>query len=58
VDAEFPDFVTGGGYDSAAIDAADDERFAGGLRVVALFNRCIERIHVNMKNSATHTVIS
>jgi hypothetical protein len=56
VDAELSDFVTGGGYDSAAIDAADDERKACGFGVVALFNRCIERIHVNMKNSATHTV--
>jgi hypothetical protein len=57
VDAELADLVTGGGYDSAAIDSADDDRFAGGFGVVALFNRCIERIHVNMKNSATHTVI-
>jgi len=53
MDPEFADFVTGGGYDSAAIDAADDDRFACGFGVVALYNRCIERIHVNMKNSAT-----
>jgi hypothetical protein len=57
VDAELADFVTGGGYDPTAIDAADDDGLAGGLGVVALFNRCIERIHVNMQNSATHTVI-
>jgi hypothetical protein len=54
VNTELADFVTGGGYDPAAIDAADDDGFAGGFRVVALFNRCIERIHVNMKNSASH----
>jgi hypothetical protein len=54
VDAELADFVTGGGYDTAAVDAADDDGLAGGLRVVALFNRCIERIHVNMKNSARY----
>jgi hypothetical protein len=35
VNAVLPDFVTGGGDDSAAVGAADDERFAGGLGVVA-----------------------
>src|SRR3954463_7116363 len=54
VNAVLPDFVTGGGDDSAAVGAADDEGFAGSLGVVALFYRCIEGIHVNMKNSATH----
>jgi hypothetical protein len=48
VDAELADFVTGGGYDTAAVDATDDDGLAGGLRVVALFDRCIERIHVNV----------
>jgi hypothetical protein len=48
MDAELADFVTGGGYDPAAIDATDDDGLAGGLRVVALLNGCIERIHVNM----------
>jgi hypothetical protein len=57
MDAELADLVTGGGYDSAPVDTPDDDRFAGGFGVVALFDRCIERIHVNMKNSATHTFI-
>ena len=52
VHAELSNFVAGGRYDSAAVDSADDDRLAGGLGIVALFNRCIERIHVNMKNSA------
>jgi hypothetical protein len=54
--AEFADFVTGGSYDPTVIDAADYDGFAGGLGIVALFNRCVERIHVHMQNSATHTV--
>jgi hypothetical protein len=48
MDPELADFVTGGRYDPAAIDTPDDDGLAGGLRVVALFDRCIERIHVNV----------
>src|SRR5262249_47725496 len=52
VDAKFSDFVTRGGDDTAAVDAAHDNGFPRNLWVVALFDRCVERIHVNMQNCA------
>jgi hypothetical protein len=56
MDAELPYLVAGGCYDPAPVDTPNNDRFACNLGVVALFHRCIERIHVNMKNSATrHT---
>jgi hypothetical protein len=38
--------------DAAIARAAHDDGFTGKARIVALFNRCIERIHVHVQNGA------
>jgi len=54
VHAVLADFVAGCRYDSAAGNAANDERFSDETWVVTLFDRRIESVHVDVENSAGH----
>src|SRR6185437_1165016 len=53
---ELTDRVAGRGDHSAAAGPPDDHRFADELRVVTLFDRCIERVHVDVQDGASHSV--
>ena len=46
------DFVACGGNDSSVAATAHNHRFAAKFRVVALFNRSVERIHIDMQYCA------
>src|SRR6202022_1075519 len=50
--AEFPRFVACGGDNAALARSADGNRFAAQVRIVALLDGRIERIHVYMDNLA------
>jgi hypothetical protein len=49
---ELARFVARSGDDTALARAADGNRLAAQLRVVALFDRCVERIHIDMDDFA------
>ena len=53
--AEFPRLVAGGGDDAAFAGAADGDRLAAQVRIVALLDGRIERIHVDMDDLARRT---
>jgi hypothetical protein len=50
--AELPRFVACGRDDAAFARSADRDRLAAQLRIIALFDRCIERIHIDMDDFA------
>jgi hypothetical protein len=50
--AELANFVAGGGYDTAAARAPDDDGAAFQTGIVTLLDGCVEGIHVHMKNRA------
>ena len=48
---KIPDHIICGGNNATALwCAAHNDRLAAQVRVVSLFNRCVERIHVHMQN--------
>jgi hypothetical protein len=50
--AELARFVARGRDDAAFPRSADRDRLPTQLRIVALFDRCVERIHVDMDDLA------
>ena len=50
VHAELADFVARGCDDATIAAATHDDGFAAQLRVVALLDRCVERIHVDVQD--------
>jgi len=50
--AELARFVARGRDDAAFPRSADRDRLPAQLRIVALFDRCVERIHVDMDDLA------
>jgi hypothetical protein len=50
--SEFPGFITGCSHDAALARAADRDRLATKLRIVALLNRGVEGIHVDVDDLA------
>src|SRR6266851_7831696 len=50
--AELACFVAGGGDDTAGPRSADCDRLAAQIGVVALFDRCVKGIHVDMDDLA------
>ena len=50
--AELARFVTCGRNNTAFPRSADCNRFPAQLRIVALFDRCVECIHVDMDDFA------
>jgi len=54
--AVFTNLVTGGRHDSAACCSADDEGSSDEAGVIALFDRRVEGVHVDVENSAGHKV--
>jgi hypothetical protein len=55
VDAKNARLVAGGRDDAALVrPAADGERLAAQRRVVALLDRRVKRIHIDMQDAAEH----
>jgi hypothetical protein len=54
MDAVFTDLVAGGGHDAAAGDTAHNEGLPDQAGVIALFDGCVERIHIDVENSEGH----
>jgi len=52
VNTELSRFVTAGGDNTPRPGAADQDRLIPVVRVVTLFDRRIERIHVDMEDTA------
>jgi hypothetical protein len=52
MNAKLPCLVACRGHDAALARSADRDRLAAQLRVVALFDGCIESIHVDMDDLA------
>ena len=50
--AELPRFVARGCDDAAFAGSADRDRLPAQFRIVTLFDRCIERIHIDMDDFA------
>jgi len=50
--AELPRFVACGCDDTSFARSADRDRLPAQLRIVTLFDRCVERIHVDMDDFA------
>lgn len=50
MNAIFTCFVACGSNYAAIAAAADDQRLVAQGRVVALFDGCIKRVHINMQN--------
>src|SRR6267143_475816 len=50
--AELPRFVACGRNDASFARSADRDRLPAQLRIVTLFDRCVERIHVDMNDFA------
>jgi hypothetical protein len=49
--------VARGRDDAAAVRlTADGDRLAAQRRIVALFNRCVERVHVEVEDAAEHEI--
>jgi hypothetical protein len=49
-DAELPRFIACGRHDATFAGASDGDRFAAQIRVVALFDGRVKRIHVDMND--------
>src|SRR5262249_17751733 len=56
--AERARFVARGRDDTSFARTAYRNRLAAQLRIVTLFDRCVERIHVDMDDLARHTPLS
>ena len=57
VDAERARLVARGGDDAAAVGlSADGERLAAQRRVVALLDRRVERVHVDVENASNQSL--
>jgi hypothetical protein len=50
--AKFPRLVAGRCDDTPVRGSADDQGFVAKLGIVALFDRRIERVHINMQDAA------
>jgi hypothetical protein len=54
MDTVFAHLVAGGCHDATSGGTADDEGLPNETGVIALFDGCIKRIHIDMENSAGH----
>ena len=46
-------FVTGGTNNASPLKTSDQHWLSAQRRIVALLDRCVERVHINMENDAT-----
>ena len=57
-DAEFAGFVAGGGHEARVrAGSADRDRLAALIRIVALFDRSVERVHINVNDFPLASVL-
>ena len=56
MNAEFSRLIGGSGNDAPRPKPADDDGLATVFLMVALFDGGEERVHIDMKNDAFHTV--
>jgi hypothetical protein len=54
VDAELARFVTRGRHNAARLRSTDRHRHPAQFRIVALFDRCVEGVHVDMDDLAQY----